>query len=85
MGIDVYLQSFEDRHKIIHKTPCKQCPSERDKKAEFKDPETEDIKLLPKEVIAKEYLFVCAWRNSKLCKGLCDEMGIDQKYLDETL
>ena len=68
-----------NRHKIIHKGCCKPCPSNQN----VTDPECEDIKTLPKEEIAREYLFVCAWRNSKLCKGNCDNMGIDQEFLDK--
>lgn len=47
------------------------------------DEESADIKKMPKELVAKEYLFVCYKRNSKLCKGLCDFMEIDQEYLNE--
>ena len=74
---------YPDRNKQIHKVSCKHCPSECYKRNGMVDPESEDIKLLPKEVIAKEYLFVCAWRNSKLCKGNCDYMEIDQQYLND--
>lgn len=81
-GIDEYFEEQErlypNRHKEIHKVSCKYCPSEKGS-----DPESEDIKTLPKEIIAKEYLFVCAWRTSKLCKGNCDSMGINQEYLDK--
>ena len=71
-------RKYPNRHKEIHKGCCKHCPSNN-----FPDdPESEDIKTLPKEFIAKEYLFVCAWRNSKLCKGNCDNMGINQDFLD---
>jgi hypothetical protein len=80
-GIDEWFAEQErlypNAHKEIHKGCCKKCPS-----AMGTDPETEDIKTYPKELIAKKFAFVCAWRNSKLCKGFCDNMGIDQQYLD---
>lgn len=71
-------RKYPNRHKEIHKVCCKNCPSSKS----YKDPETESYKSLPKEVLAKEYVFVCAWRNSKLCKGICDEYNIDEKYLE---
>lgn len=64
----------------IHKKPCKGCPS----KNWPDDPETIDIREnYSKEVIAKEYLFGCLNDFSKLCKGLCDNMGIDEEYLNK--
>lgn len=74
-------QKYPNRHKEIHKGCCKYCPSNNNRKAGIKDPETEDLKALPKELIAREYLFVCAWRNDKLCKGICDEFGIDEQFI----
>jgi len=81
-GIEEYFEDLDrrypDRHKQIHKTCCKQCPSTKGE-----DEESVDIKAsVPKEHIAREYLFVCAWRESKLCKGYCDYNDIDQEYLD---
>lgn len=81
-GIEDYFseldRKYPNRRKQIHKHSCKHCPSEKGS-----DPETEDIKAhVSKEVIAKQYVFACAWRNSKLCKGYCDYNGIDQEYLD---
>jgi hypothetical protein len=71
-------RKYPNRHKQIHKECCKQCPS-----AMGDDPETRDIKeTCSKDFIVSEYLFVCAWRNSKLCKGNCDYNEIDQEYLD---
>ena len=68
---------MEDSHSQIHKDSCKNCPS-----AKGLDEETIEISKYPKELIAKEFLFVCAWRTNKLCKGNCDNMGINQEYLD---
>ena len=73
--------NYPDRHKEIHKEPCKGCPSMQDKRAGRIDPESADIKTLPKEIIASEYLFVCYARPSKLCKGLCDNMEIDEEFI----
>jgi hypothetical protein len=75
--LDEQDRQYPNRYKQIHKTPCKLCPSKKGS-----DPEAESIKCLPKEFIAKEFLFVCAWRVNKLCKGNCDEMSIDQHFLD---
>jgi len=72
-------KQYPNRHAQIHKQCCKRCPS-----SFGSDPETEDIKATcSKDFIADEFLFVCAWRPSKLCKGNCDFMGIDQGYLDK--
>jgi len=72
---------YPDRHKVMHKTPCKQCPSTRDP-----DTESQDIKdNISKEYFIKEYMFVCAWRPSKICKGLCDFMEVDQELINKAL
>lgn len=76
--LDELDKKFPDRHKQIHNDLCKHCPS-----ANGFDEESVEIAKLPKELIAKEYAFVCAWRNNKLCKGNCDNMGITQEYLNE--
>jgi len=65
----------------IHKACCKRCPTNNNRKAGIIDEESEEIKRLPKKLIAKEYLFVCTWRPSKLCKGICDFMEIDEGFL----
>ncbi len=69
---------YPNRYRTIHKTACKNCPS-----VKGTDPENEDFKLLPKQVVAEKFLFVCGWRNSRLCKGLCDSHGIDQEFLNK--
>lgn len=68
---------YPNRRRTIHKVNCVGCPS-----SFGMDEEAEDISKYPKELIAREYLFVCYKRESKLCKGLCDNMGIDEEYLD---
>ena len=71
-------RKYPNRHKEIHKQLCKNCPSQYGH-----DPETQQIKdTCSKEWIAKNTLFVCGWRGSKLCKGYCDSMDIDQEYID---
>lgn len=73
---------YPNHSRKIHKVPCKNCPS-----THTPIPEEEiwdqEIKKLPKDIIAKEHLFICGWRPSQLCKGFCDKMEIDQKQLDE--
>lgn len=64
--------------KQIHKAACNGCPSTKGL-----DEESAEISTYPKELIAREYLFVCYKRPDKLCKGLCDNMQIDQEYLDK--
>jgi len=76
-------RKFPNRHKEIHKGCCKHCPSNNNAKAGIIDPESVEIKTYPKELIAKEFLFVCAWRGNKLCKGICDYYGIDEQYITE--
>lgn len=72
---------YPNRHIEIHKAPCKNCPSHIDKINGRIDPESSEIKTYPKEIIAKEFLFVCYCRQSKLCKGLCDYMDIDEEFI----
>jgi hypothetical protein len=79
-----YEKQYPNRHKEIHSECCKNCPSDISTKKGVEDIEAKDIKEnYSKEFIAKELLFVCAWRRNKLCKGLCDYMNINQKMLDE--
>lgn len=74
---------YPNRHKEIHKGYCKWCPTNNGRKTGVPDPETEDLKRLPKDILAKEYAFVCAWRPDKLCKGICDEFGIDEQFIKQ--
>ncbi len=67
--------------KEIHTKCCKYCPTNNNRKLGIKDGETEDLKELPKQIIVLEYLFTCAWRKEKLCKGICDEFDIDEKFI----
>lgn len=73
---------WPNRHIEIHKNCCNKCPANHNKKHGIVDPETRDIGTAPKEIIAKNYLFVCAWRPNKLCRGICEEYGImDEKFI----
>lgn len=74
---------FPNRHKEIHKDCCKNCPSNIGMQNGNTDPESAEIKTYPKERIVEEYLFVCGWRPNKLCKGLCDYMEIDERFIKE--
>lgn len=82
-SIDKYFEElnkkFPDRRKVIHKKCCKYCPSNTN----ISDPETEEYKKLPKDVLIKEYVFVCAWRQNKLCKGICNQFDIDQEAINK--
>lgn len=71
---------YPNRHKEIHKAPCKNCPSIIDKLNGVVDPEVEDAKRLSREEQIKT-AFPCGWRPSKLCKGYCDEFNIKEKDL----
>lgn len=68
---DVPLDTL--RPTTIHKTYCKRCPS----KWHPQDPESADIASLP-DGIREMYVFPCAWRTEKLCKGVCEELGYDE-------
>lgn len=85
-GVEVINEEnrkWPNRHKEIHKGCCKHCPSNRCAKNGIIDPESDEIKTFPKELIVKEYLFVCAWRPNKLCKGNCNAMGIDETFIKQ--
>lgn len=82
MNQDELDKKFPNRHKEIHKECCPRCPSAKAGN-DLDDAETKEMLSNPKDVIAADWLFVCAWRTNKLCKGNCDLAGIDQKYLDE--
>lgn len=78
--LDEMDAKYPNRHKVIHKVHCQHCPSANSPA----DPEAQDIKdHVSKEHFIKEYAFVCAWRPSKLCKGVCDFMEVDQQLIDK--
>lgn len=86
-GIDWLKEQDEkwpNRHIEIHKLCCKHCPANNNKKSGVVDPESQDIGKFPKDIIAKNYLFVCAWRPNKLCRGICEEYELtDEKFIAE--
>ncbi len=56
----------------VHLRPCKNCPS-----AWYPhDPESEELEIACAngEIPEKDYLFKCAWRPNKICKGLFDKL-----------
>ena len=56
--------------------PCKNCPSEIDN-----DPESKEMRqwYFSGEITADQAIFLCAWRQTKYCRGVCDFMGIDEQ------
>tara|TARA_R110002167_G_scaffold229499_1_gene434765 strand:- start:15 stop:281 length:267 start_codon:yes stop_codon:yes gene_type:complete len=68
---------YPNRYNEIHKVCCKLCPSGDGMR---NDPEVEEQLKLPKEKRVK-CVFLCGWRQSKLCKGFCDTMGLDEDYI----
>jgi len=67
------------RPKTIWKKPCVKCPS-----AHYPpDPESLDYKKFYEagELPASECVFTCAWRPGKLCRGVCDYLGVTEKDL----
>lgn len=56
----------------VHETYCKNCPS----KWHPQDPEAAGIEALP-DGERQKYVFPCAWRREKLCKGVCEVLGFD--------
>ncbi len=73
---------YPNRFKEIHKVPCKNCPSVYNKENNVLDPENEDMKTYPREEQIKS-VFPCGWRNSKLCKGYCDDFNIKEEDLSK--
>jgi len=58
----------------IWRKPCVKCPS-----AHYPpDPESEDMERMYKSgaITVWDATFQCAWRPGKMCKGLCDRLGI---------
>ena len=71
--------NIPSRPRTIWKRPCKHCPS-----AHFPpDPESLQMTQFYKagEITVWEAIFPCAWRPQKMCKGVCDVMGITEKHL----
>ncbi|MDB4330461.1 receptor activity-modifying protein [bacterium] len=61
----------------IHKGYCPRCPSNKEVFPES-DPEAEEIASYP-DGIKQLYVFPCAWRSNKLCKGVCEELCYTEK------
>lgn len=57
----------------VHESYCSSCPSKWHKP----DPESEEIAGYP-DGVRQQYVFPCAWRPNKLCKGVCEELGYDE-------
>jgi hypothetical protein len=88
--IDSYFKEmdvkFPNRHKEIHKSCCKNCPSKQTRLKGIEDVESKEMKdSYNKAGLIQECLFVCAWRNNKLCKGICDYFDITQEDINKQL
>lgn len=59
-----------------HKRPCKHCPSAHSPP----DPEAADILAQP-HAVRVDHAFICAWGNSRFCKGYRDAAGISDADL----
>lgn len=56
----------------IHDSPCVHCPSEH-----FAiDPEAEDLlnACARGDISQSDFLFTCAWRGEKICRGLWNRL-----------
>ena len=64
----------------IWKYRCKNCHSAHHKP----DPEALDMERWFKagEIEIEVAIFPCAWRPNKLCKGVCDKMGVGEKEVE---
>jgi hypothetical protein len=58
---------------LIHLNYCANCPS-RHGQIYGHDPESLDYMSLP-DGEKQKYVFPCAWRPTKLCKGICEDLG----------
>jgi hypothetical protein len=61
----------------IHRQCCPQCPSDTTEH----DPESLDIAAGVKagEIRPLDAVFPCGWRRQKLCKGVCDQIGVTEE------
>ncbi len=56
----------------VHSHPCTHCPSEWHER----DPEAQDMldACVSGKLTESEFLFKCAWRNEKICRGLWNRL-----------
>lgn len=61
-----------------HADYCEHCPSAPHQPS---DPETDDImaEIAAGHATPDEWVFPCAWRREKLCKGICERLGYQQE------
>lgn len=69
-------RKYPNRHQQIHKACCKNCPSYKGRS----DPEADEYGKLPLEKRIN-HVFPCGWRPSKLCKGICDNYGVNEEII----
>ncbi len=58
--------------KEIHHHPCPKCPSEHYPP----DPEAHDLMtaVVQGKIAEKDFLFLCAWRPDRICRGLWNRL-----------
>lgn len=45
------------------------------------DPITEDLQRAPLDVRRDEGVFPCGWRPQRMCRGICERLGITEEHL----
>lgn len=66
------------RPREIHRNYCAHCPS---RPGYEPDPITLDFMTYPFEVRRDEGVFPCGWRPQKMCRGICERLGITEEHL----
>jgi len=71
---DQRTAKVKKRVTAIHSSYCKYCPSNR-----FPDDDESKMIASMPDGIKQKYVFVCAWRTNKLCRGVCESLDYDEK------
>ena len=62
----------------VHREYCNHCPSRGYKVGSGEDPETDWYAGHP-DGVRQQFVFPCAWRREKLCKGICEVMSYEEE------
>lgn len=74
------LDPIPPRPRTIHRHYCKHCPS----RPGFEPDEiTLDFQRESLEVRRDEGVFPCGWRPQKMCRGICERLGVTEEHLRE--